>query len=77
MIDTQQEAVSELATRCAARDWLTPRDQMVNLFSHHQCNMICEENGLLWNKACSCGATIDERRGGYIQHLIAVLNKES
>jgi hypothetical protein len=77
MSAAQQEAINELSAMCEARGWLTPRDQMVHLFSHHQCDMICEENGLLWNKACSCGTTIDVRRGGYIQHLIAILNKES
>jgi hypothetical protein len=77
MSAAQEEAINELSAMCEARGWLTPRDQMVHLFSHHQCDMICEENGLLWNKACSCGVIIDVRRGGYIQHLIAVLNKES
>ena len=55
MSAAQQEAINELSAMCEARGWLTPRNQMVHMFSHHQCDMICEENGLLWNKACSCG----------------------
>jgi hypothetical protein len=76
-IDQQQAATNELAAWCEARGWLTPRDQMVHLFSHHQCDMVTEENGLLWNKICSCGATVDARLGGYTLHLIEVLKKES
>jgi hypothetical protein len=75
--DQQQTATNELAAMCEARGWLTPRDQMVHLFLHHQCDMVTEENSLLWNKLCSCGTTVDARQGGYTLHLIEVLKKES